>query len=90
MKSMKEGDSPNVDEYLPLIFGTLEGSSGLVDPMLILTERFGQGVESLKIEEMIKERVKAVNYGIDKRKGTSIMELDKKALESLTGLYNIQ
>ena len=40
----KEGDNPAVEEYVPVIFGALEGSSGLVDPMLILTEHFGEGI----------------------------------------------
>ena len=41
---LKEGDNPAIDEFLPVIFGVLVGSSGLVDPMLILTEQFGAGI----------------------------------------------
>ena len=45
----KEEDNPSVDEYLPALFGVLEGRDGLVDPMLILTDHFGSELENLKI-----------------------------------------
>jgi len=49
IRNFKEGDSPAIEDFIPVIFGVLEGSSGLVDPMLILTEQFGSGIENLKI-----------------------------------------
>jgi len=49
IRNFKEGDNPAIEDFIPVIFGVLEGSSGLVDPMLILTEQFGSGIENLKI-----------------------------------------
>ena len=57
--------------------------------MLTLAQQFGNEVEQLKIEELIKERTKIVHYGVDKRKGMSIWEVDKKTLDSLSCLYDL-
>ena len=38
---------------------------------------------------MVKERIKVVHYGVDKRKGTSLYEVDKKAFDSLATYYDI-
>lgn len=39
---------------------------------------------------MIKERIKTINYGVDKRKGMSVFEVDKKALDSMNGVYDLK
>lgn len=44
LNNLKEGDNPAIDEFLPIIFGVLEGSSGTVDPMLLLVEHFGPAI----------------------------------------------
>ena len=78
LANLKEAENPNIDEFWPLILGNLEGSSGTVDPMLLLTDHFGQAIENLKIEDMIKEKTKVFNYGVDTRKEMSVRETGKK------------
>ena len=44
----------------------------------------------MKIEGMIEERIKVVHYGVDKRKGMSVCEVDKKTLDAMNGMYDIK
>lgn len=90
LKTAKEGTSTNIDEFLPLIFGMLEGSSGTVDSMLLLTEIFGAEIENTKIEDIIKERTKVLDYGVVKRKEMSVREVDKKGLDSMAELFDVK
>lgn len=57
---------------MPLVLGVLEGTSGTVDPMLLLIDHFGHNIENIKIEDTIKERTKVLYYGVDKRKEMSV------------------
>lgn len=57
---------------MPLVLGVLEGTSGTVDPMLLLIDHFGHSIENIKIEDTVKERTKVLYYGVDKRKEMSV------------------
>ena len=44
VSTLEGADTLSIDEFLPVIFGILEGSSGSMDPMLILAEQFGEAI----------------------------------------------
>lgn len=46
--------------------------------MLLLVDHFGVAIENLKIEELVKEKTKVLNYGVDKRKEMSVRETTDK------------
>lgn len=39
-----EGENQNIDEFLPILMGNIEGRPGSADPMLLLIEEFGPNI----------------------------------------------
>lgn len=72
-------DAQEIDEFMPILMGNIEGRPGTIDPMLILTEQFGQSIENIRIDDIIRERTKVNKYGNDKKRET-VRECDKKTL----------
>lgn len=69
---------------MPLIFGVLEGSCSLIEPEDILVKRFGENIEKIAIDEIIKGKLKNVSIANDKRRQTNVREVsNKEAFESL-------
>lgn len=69
---------------MPLIFGVLEGSCSLNEPEDILVKRFGENIEKIAIDEIIKGKLKNVSIANDKRRQTNVREVsNKEAFESL-------
>ncbi len=67
-KQVKENEAQNIDEFLPILMGNVEGRPGSADPMLLLIEEFGPNIENIKIEDIIRERTKVNKYGTDKKR----------------------
>ena len=65
---VKENEPQNIDEFLPILMGNIEGRPGSADPMLLLIEEFGPSIENIKIEDIIRERTKVNKYGTDKKR----------------------
>lgn len=74
-----------------MIFGVLEGSTSLNEPEDILVKRFGENIEKIAIDEIIKGKLKNVNITNDKRRQTNIREVsNKEAFESLAEFYDLK
>lgn len=67
-----------------MIFGALEGSCSLNEPEDILVKKFGENIEKIAIDEIIKGKLKNISIANDKRRQTNIREVsDKEAFVSL-------